>query len=92
MTKYWFTLTRRTKIAKDLTMEFPAVDTEDQLFELLQDACKSLNLSLPVILRKHMQELRNFHHTRFWPGDFVESLPFDFFEVHELPDEKPDRA
>jgi len=89
MTKYWITLMRRTRRAADVTLEFPMIESEDDLFELLQEACKQLNQATPLILSKHLNDLESFHHTRFWPSDFMEAFPYDYMEVFELPEEDP---
>ena len=89
MTKYWITLIRRTRRADDVTLEHPQITDADELFELLQEGTKKLNLSTPVILSKHVSDLEAFHHTRFWPQDFMEPFPYDYMELFELPEEDP---
>ncbi len=87
MTKYWIALIRRTRRAADVTLERAQVESSDDLFDLLQEGTKLLNLSTPVILSKHMADLENFHHTRFWPQDFMEPFPYDYMELFEYPEE-----
>ena len=48
---------------------------------ILDDICKKLDLSRPVILKKHEKELERFSRTVFRPSDFMESVDFDKFEL-----------
>ena len=43
--------------------------------------CHKLNLSRPVILKKHIRDLTQFSHAVFLPADFLEPVDFDRFEV-----------
>lgn len=43
--------------------------------------CHDLDISRPVILKKHLNDLERFGHTSFLPADFLESVDFDKFEV-----------
>ncbi len=57
-----------------------AKDVEDwsEPFAML---CHKLNLSRPVILKKHIRDLEQFSHVFFLPADFIEPVSFDKFEV-----------
>ncbi|MCR5808833.1 MAG: hypothetical protein K6G56_04660 [Clostridiales bacterium] len=43
--------------------------------------CHKMNLSRPVILKKHVRDLEQFGHAVFFPADFLEPVDFDRFEV-----------
>ena len=45
------------------------------------ELCHELNLSRPVILKKHVRDFESFNHTVFRPGDFMEKVDFDRLEV-----------
>lgn len=49
--------------------------------EPFAELCHKMNLSRPVILKKHVRELTEFSHTVFLPQDFLEPVDFDRFEV-----------
>lgn len=49
--------------------------------EIIGALCEILDLSRPVMLRKHFQDLRNFSHVCFKPLDFIEPVDFLRFEV-----------
>ncbi len=43
--------------------------------------CHDLNLSRPVILKKHIRDMEQFRHAIFLPDDFMEPVDFDRFEI-----------
>ena len=43
--------------------------------------CHDMNLSRPVILKKHVRDLQQFGHTVFLPADFMEPVDFDKLEI-----------
>ncbi len=49
--------------------------------EPIGELCRALNLSRPVILKKHIRDLESFSHTHFSPGDFMENVDFDRLEI-----------
>ena len=57
-----------------------AYDVEDWS-EPFARLCHDMNLSRPVILKKHVRDLEQFRHTVFFPQDFLENVDFDRFEV-----------
>lgn len=57
-----------------------AYDVEDW-GEPFARLCHDMNLSRPVILKKHVRDLEQFRHTVFLPQDFMEPVDFDRFEI-----------
>ena len=55
---------------------------------VLIELCKPLDLARPVMLDKHVRELERFGRTAFLPNDFMESVPFDRFEIELFPEKK----
>ncbi|MBR3382473.1 MAG: hypothetical protein IKG85_05495 [Clostridia bacterium] len=49
--------------------------------EPMTELCRKLNLSRPVILKKHVRDLEQFSRAVFSPADFMEPVDFDRFEV-----------
>ncbi len=49
--------------------------------EPMAELCRLLNLSRPVILKKHIREFEEFSLAVFRPADFLEPVSFDRFEV-----------
>jgi len=52
----------------------------------INELCRLLDLSRPVILRKHFKEIKNFGRTVFKQPDFMEPIAFDAFEMEIIPE------
>ena len=73
----WVRLMKKTRILRDLTVPCAKEDWQ----EALGEACKQLDLSRPVLLRKHERDWEEFSQAHFLRGDFLEDVPFDRMEV-----------
>lgn len=62
----------------------------DAWMRVLIELCKPLDLACPVLLNKHVTELKRFSRTVFFPADFMESVDFDRFEIEIFPEKKKD--
>ena len=54
----------------------------------LQDVFSSCDLARPVILLKHVRELKNFGRTVFKKNDFMEEIQYDAIEITLIQDKK----
>ncbi len=71
----------RTVSSETVTVAAKSANEVEDWSEPFSRLCHKLNLSRPVILKKHVRELEQFSHTVFFPADFVEPVDFDRFEV-----------
>ena len=55
---------------------------------VFHELCQALDLSRPVVLQKHLNELERFNHTQFRQTDFMEPVSFDRFDVEILVEKK----
>ena len=81
--KIWARIRKNNKTTAQEVIEIPqknASEVEDW-HEALCELCSKLNLSRPVILDKHVNELLRFSHTVFRPDDFMEQVAFDRLEI-----------
>jgi len=92
--KLWAKCLLEQRIQKDVVCEF-SVDAQptdtDGWEEILAELCKPLDLSRPVLMRKHIRDLLQFRRTVFYPTDFMESVDFDRFEIEIFPEKKKER-
>ena len=87
--KIWAKIHKHHKIINEAVREFPARPSDAEGWNrILVDLCKPLDLACPVLLNKHVQELAQFNRTVFSPGDFMESVSFDRFEIEIIPEKK----
>ena len=70
--KIWARVRKNNKTTKQDVVEIPQKDASEveDWHEALCELCSKLNLSRPVILDKHVNELLRFSHTVFRPDDF----------------------
>ena len=61
--------------------------------ELLEEACRKLDIGRPIWLDKHQREWDEFGLTRFLPDDFLESVDFQRMEIEFIdPDAKKKKS
>ena len=87
--KVWILLRKRPKIVREAMTDYavPPAWTEEAIGEMLTPVCRELDVSRPMILEKHVDELERIGRVVFRAADFVDSVSFDTMEV-ELVDEK----
>ena len=77
MIRLWAKTMIDQKIEKSFVYE--SIDKfSPETFHLhMQQICHKLDISTPVILKNHIQNLINFNTVSFLPRDFVETVNFD---------------
>ena len=88
--RIWARTLKQHKIQNDVVREFSLARPSDLegWIPVLHELCQALDLSRPIILNKHVHELNSFSHTAFRSSDFMESIPFDSFEIEILKETK----
>ena len=91
--KLWAKVHKQHKIIQEAVREFSLARPSDAegWNRILVDLCKPLDLACPVLLNKHVQELAQFNRTVFSPGDFMENVSFDRFEIEIIPEKKKEK-
>lgn len=88
--KIWAATRDENKIIHDVVMEFP--DTHPHEIEewsaLVGELCHALDLSRPILLKKHQNDLNVFRRTTFVQEDFMEAIDFHKFTVELFPEKK----
>lgn len=85
----WATLRKKDKVVADRNYKC-AID--DILGDVLYDACKAFDISKPVILYKHEEDLKKFNRVVFRKGDFMDSFGYDSLELEIVRDRKKDNV
>lgn len=75
--KLWIRLILRHKIDRDLTL----LCDRDAWEDTLRDACRALDVSVPVVLPRHLKDWALYGQMHFAPGDFMDAVPFDRMEI-----------
>ena len=81
--KLWGIIRKIDKIQRQHTIEYEHLtrDTASDWDELISPLCQELDLSRPLMLKKHFKEIEEFSRVVFLPSDFIEPVDFDRFEI-----------
>lgn len=81
--KLWGIIRKNDKVQHQYTIEYENLtrDTASDWDELIGPLCRELELSRPLILKKHLRDIQDFSRVVFLPSDFMEPVDFDKFEV-----------
>ncbi|HWR18913.1 MAG TPA: hypothetical protein VN608_04770 [Clostridia bacterium] len=92
--KYWGILRTDGRIVKDVLLEsnYQKKDEIENYTDLISELCRALDLSRPVLLKKHLNDLDRFSRVVFKGEDFMESVDFDRFEVELFFKDAKDKA
>ena len=88
--RIWAKTIEQQKIKSDVVREFSLARPSvlEEWIPILHALCQDLDLSRPVLLNKHVNELARFNRTVFRASDFMEPVPFDRFEIEILIEKK----
>lgn len=81
--KIYARTTDHNKVLKDKVLMLEDFD-KDSFFNFISQICESMDLSTPVVLDKHYQQMVKFNHCIFLPNEFVESVDFKRFIIERL--------
>ncbi len=88
--RLWATIRDGQRIVRETMIEadYTKLDQVEDWTALLGEACHTLDLARPVLLKKHLKDLTAFSRTVFKPDDFMEPVDFQRFEVEAIFDKK----
>jgi hypothetical protein len=85
----WVREIKRNKIRRDIVVPCPERDWLSSLTE----ACRSLDISVPLVVERHGRDFQAFSQLRFLPEHFMEAVGFDRLEAEYFdPEDKRAQA
>lgn len=75
--KIWAKVMDGDKIYADTVYEDRSPASFDNFVKWVDDICKTLDCSTPILLLLHYRRFLDFKNVKFKPDDFVESLGHD---------------
>ncbi len=70
---------------EDSVTEDGSEDTRThKVMHCLEDACKELDLSVPIWLDSNIEDFKRNSVTRFREESFIDGIPFDYLEVRVI--------
>lgn len=83
--RIWFKMIKGNRLLKDTTITDESDDTRThKIFGALEQACYEFDLSRPIWLDANVNEFKQNAKTRFRQESFVETIEFDFLEMHVI--------
>ncbi len=83
--RIWFKIWKDTRLLRDVTVENYSDDTRThKIFDALDEACLKLDLAKPIWLDSNVTEFKRTSKARFYEDSFVESIDFDYLEIHVI--------
>ncbi len=83
--RIWFKVMKDNHLLKDTTIADESEDTRThKVFRALDEACYEFDLGRPIWLDKNVTEFKRHAKTQFRKDSFVESIEFDFLEIHVI--------
>lgn len=83
--RIWFKMMKENRLVKDMTVTEETGDTRThKLFAALEQVCREFDLEKPIWLDANVGEFKRHAKTRFTQDNFIESIEFDFLEMHVI--------
>ena len=88
--RIWGKIFRENHLIRDTVVELDGPERRTvKVFEALRLICTEFDLALPVWLDTNIKEFQKSAKTRFRQDSFIESIPFDYLEIHVIEDDIP---
>ena len=85
MFRVWAKIFKENRLLRDTVVIDDSTATRtSKVFHALEEACRELDLSVPIWLDKNIAEFKRIAKTRFTKDSFIETVDFDFLEFHVI--------
>ena len=88
MFRLWGKEFKNNKMLRDTVICDDSDDTRThKIFNALEQICYEFDLSKPIWLDVNIDEFKRLSKTRFTADSFVDSVDFDYLEIHVIEEE-----
>ena len=86
MFRLWAKIWKENHLVKDIVIENDDQDLNRtrKIFAAIDSVCYEFDLSKPLWLDANINEFRRHDKTRFTQDNFIDSIEFDFLEIHVI--------
>lgn len=85
MFRLWAKEFKDNHLIKDTVVEDDSSDTRThKVFHALDEVCIRFDLSKPIWLDSTIQDFKRHDKTKFSQDNFIETIDFDFLEIHVI--------
>ncbi len=81
MIKIWGKTLKKNKIVLNHTVEIYEDFSEQAVLDGIYTICLKFDIPRPIMLNKHLRDIKNFLIVKFLADDFIEKVDFDKFEI-----------
>lgn len=84
MFRLWAKIFKDNHMLKDIVIQNndDEMTRTKKIFSALDDVCMEFDLEKPIWLDSNISEFKKVAKTRFGADNFIESIDFDYLEVH----------
>jgi hypothetical protein len=83
MFRLWGKIFKDNRLIKDTVIINDTTDTRtNKILKALEDICVEFDLGKPIWLDLNINEFKVQGKTRFYSDSFIESIDFDYLEIH----------
>lgn len=83
MFQLWAKEFKDNRMLRDTVIEVDNDDTRThKIFHAIDEVCHEFDLSNPIWLDSNIDEFKRHAKTRFHQDNFVDSIEFDYLEIH----------
>ena len=83
MLKFWLRIYSNGKMITDTVCDADEkLSSQKMLEDCLRFCCYELDIPNPMIMKKHVNDIKQYSLTRFLPDDFPESVDFERVEIN----------
>ena len=85
MFRLWAKLFKDNRLLQDTVVCDDDSDTRThKIFRALEQVCYEFDLGKPIWLDANIQDFRRHDKTRFSQDNFIETISFDYLEIHVI--------
>lgn len=86
MFRMWGKIFAENRMLRDITICDISVEKNrtKKVFDALDEICYTFDLGKPIWLDRNIQEFKRHDKTRFHQDNFIETVDFDYLEIHVI--------
>lgn len=90
MFRLWGKIFRSNHLLSDSVIinDDPSMTRTKKIFAAVDELCHEFDLSRPIWLDSNIAEFQRHNKTRFYQDNFIDSIPFDFLEIHVIEEDE----
>ena len=90
MFRLWAKEFKENRLLKDITITDSSKEKNrtKKVFDSVDEICYEFDLSKPIWLDRNIDEFKRHDKTRFYQDNFIDSIDFDFLEIHVIEEDE----